>query len=224
MYVDIAAGELDWIAIYRLCIGFVTPRPIALVSTISPDGKHNLAPFSFYNMVSANPPIIVLGPSLRRDGSAKHTLANIEATGQFAIATVTENIGPQMAKCAADLEYGTGGIEIDEADNILFSMNSTDVKGIYAIVDGKDYSSYGAYGYDLWSPVNFWTTCVDALGDATQYGGSIDPALLTAGGGTASMVPEPTVLGLLTFGGLALLRGGRRFGAWTMLRRRPKRR
>lgn len=111
MFVDIASGQLDWIGVYRLCTGFVNPRPIALVSTISPDGKHNLAPYSFYNMISANPPVVVLGPSLRRDGSSKHTLINVEATREFAIATVTEDIGPQMAKCAADLAYGESEFE-----------------------------------------------------------------------------------------------------------------
>lgn len=111
MYVDVQAGRTDWIQMYKLCTGFVSPRPIALVSTISPDGEHNLAPFSFYNMVSANPPVIVLGPSIRRDNTAKHTLINIEATGEFAIATVTEDIGPQMAKCAADLPCGESEFE-----------------------------------------------------------------------------------------------------------------
>ncbi len=111
MYIDVAAGQADWIAIYRLCIGFVTPRPIALVSTISPDGRRNLAPFSFYNMISANPPVVVFGPSIRRDKSRKHTLMNIESTREFVIATVTADIGPQMVKCGADLPYGESEFE-----------------------------------------------------------------------------------------------------------------
>lgn len=106
MYVDVDSQEFDWIKLYKLCTGFVNPRPIALVSTISPAGDHNLAPFSFYNMISANPPVIVFGPSIRRDNTHKHTLINAEATGEFVIATVTEDIGPQMVKCAADLPYG----------------------------------------------------------------------------------------------------------------------
>lgn len=106
MYVDVKSGQLDWTQVYRLCIGFVNPRPIALASTVSPDGRRNLAPFSFYNMISANPPVVVFGPSLRRDRSAKHTLINVEATEQFVIATVTEDIAQQMVKCAADLAYG----------------------------------------------------------------------------------------------------------------------
>jgi flavin reductase (DIM6/NTAB) family NADH-FMN oxidoreductase RutF len=111
MYVDVKAGQLDWIQIYHLCIGFVNPRPIALVSTISPDGRHNLAPFSFYNMVSANPPVVVFSPALRRDGAPKHTLINVEASRQFVIATVTDEIAQKMVHCAADLPYGDSEFE-----------------------------------------------------------------------------------------------------------------
>jgi flavin reductase (DIM6/NTAB) family NADH-FMN oxidoreductase RutF len=111
MYVDVAAGSPDWIALYRLCIGFVSPRPIALVSTLSPDGRRNLAPFSFYNMISANPPVVVFGPSIRRNRSRKDTFVNIEAAGEFAIATVTAEIAQQMVKCGADLPYGESEFE-----------------------------------------------------------------------------------------------------------------
>jgi flavin reductase (DIM6/NTAB) family NADH-FMN oxidoreductase RutF len=111
MYVDVTAGQTDWRQIYRLCIGFVNPRPIALVSTMSPDGKHNLAPFSFYNMISANPPVVVFGPSIRRDRSRKDTFLNIEATREFVIATVTADIAPRAVRCGADLPYGESEFE-----------------------------------------------------------------------------------------------------------------
>jgi flavin reductase (DIM6/NTAB) family NADH-FMN oxidoreductase RutF len=106
MYIDVTTGQTDWIAIYRLCIGFVNPRPIALVSTMSPDGRPNLAPFSFYNMISANPPVVVFGPSVRRDRSRKDTFVNIEATAEFVIATVTADIAPRVVMCGAELPYG----------------------------------------------------------------------------------------------------------------------
>ena len=111
MYIDVTAGPTDWRRIYRLCIGLINPRPIALVSTMSPDGKHNLAPFSFYNMISANPPVVVFGPSLRRDKSRKDTLINIAATKQFVVATVTADIGPKAVRCGADLAYGLSEFE-----------------------------------------------------------------------------------------------------------------
>ncbi len=106
MFVDVEAGGRPWVDIYRLCIGFITPRPIALVSTISPGGATNLAPFSFYNMVSGNPPVVLFCPTQRRTGAGKDTLRNVQETGQFVIATVTAELAPQMVRCAADLPYG----------------------------------------------------------------------------------------------------------------------
>lgn len=106
MFVDVRGGERNWRDLYHLCISFIIPRPIALVGTISPEGMHNLAPFSFYNMVCANPPVVMISNGLHRDGSLKHTCRNIEATREFSVATVTPDIGPQMARSAADLPYG----------------------------------------------------------------------------------------------------------------------
>ncbi len=106
MFIDTQTDDFDWIASYKVCTGLVAPRPIALVSTVSPDGVTNLAPFSFFNMISANPPVVVLGPSIKRDGARKDTLVNIEATGEFVIATVTRDIAERMARCAAELPYG----------------------------------------------------------------------------------------------------------------------
>ena len=105
MYLDLTAGQDDWRSVYKLCIGFVNPRPIALVSTVSPAGIPNLAPFSFYNMISGNPPVVVFGAALRRDRGRKDTLINIEATSEFAIATVTADLAEQMVKCGVELPY-----------------------------------------------------------------------------------------------------------------------
>ena len=102
MFLDTREYESTWQDVYRLAITFVQPRPIALVSTVSPDGTPNLAPFSFYNMVSANPPVVMFAPLNRRDGSAKDSLRNAEATGQFVIATVTEDIADRMNQCSYD--------------------------------------------------------------------------------------------------------------------------
>ncbi len=100
MYVDVTTGKFDWREMYKLLIGCITPRPIALVSTISAGGTTNLAPFSWYNMVSANPPVCVVCPSTRRDGGPKDTLNNIKAAREFCIATVTEAIAQPMVRCA----------------------------------------------------------------------------------------------------------------------------
>jgi len=70
---------------YHLLTGIVTPRPIAWVTTISASGIVNLAPFSFFNVFGANPPVVVFSPTLRRDGTKKDTLLNLEATGEFVV-------------------------------------------------------------------------------------------------------------------------------------------
>ena len=106
MYIDIQAGQKAWRDVYKLCIGFINPRPIALVSTISADGLLNLAPFSFYNMVSGNPPVVLFCPTFRRTGGSKDTLQNIKATQEFVIATVSAEIAGPMNRCAAELPTG----------------------------------------------------------------------------------------------------------------------
>jgi len=75
---------------YHLLVGLVVPRPIAWVTTVSDKGVVNLAPFSFFNLFGANPPVVVFSPTLKRDGSKKDTLRNIEATGEFVIHASTE--------------------------------------------------------------------------------------------------------------------------------------
>jgi flavin reductase (DIM6/NTAB) family NADH-FMN oxidoreductase RutF len=101
MFIDLGDTEKSWQDIYQLIVTFVNPRPIALVSSLSPSGIRNLAPFSFYNMVSANPPVMMVCPSRKRDCGKKDTLANIEATGEFVVATVTRSIVDAMNDSSA---------------------------------------------------------------------------------------------------------------------------
>ena len=73
-----------WNSIYKLLIGSVLPRPIGWISTVNPQGQANLAPFSFFNVVGANPPHLMFAPMLRsRDGQPKDSLRNVRATGEF---------------------------------------------------------------------------------------------------------------------------------------------
>ncbi len=111
MYIDLSNTDHSWRAMHRLYLSFVLPRPIAFASTISPDGRPNLAPFSFYNMLSANPPVVVFSPAINRHGRKKDTLVNIEATREFVIATVTEPIAERMNICSTEFEYGVSEFE-----------------------------------------------------------------------------------------------------------------
>ena len=81
MQIDVAAASV--LDVSRLLIDVVTPRPIAWVTTVSAAGVVNLAPFSFFNAFGANPPVVVFSPTLRRDGTKKDTLLNLEQLGEF---------------------------------------------------------------------------------------------------------------------------------------------
>ncbi len=103
MIIDPAAGP--WNDAYRLITGAVIPRPIAFVATLGPDGTANLAPFSFFTVVCANPLTICFAP-MRRGPAAekKDTLKNIEATGEFVVNIVDERFVAAMNVCAGDFD------------------------------------------------------------------------------------------------------------------------
>jgi flavin reductase (DIM6/NTAB) family NADH-FMN oxidoreductase RutF len=89
--------------VYKLMIGVIVPRPIAFVSTISSGGVRNLAPFSFFTAVSANPPVICFAPMVRgASGGRKDTLQNIHDTSEFVVNIVSEDFAAQMNICSGD--------------------------------------------------------------------------------------------------------------------------
>lgn len=91
--------------VYKLMVGVIVPRPIAFVSSLSVDGIRNLAPFSFFTAVSANPPVICFSPMIRgRDGSRKDTLNNIEQTGEFVVNIVSEDFAAKMNIASTEFE------------------------------------------------------------------------------------------------------------------------
>jgi flavin reductase (DIM6/NTAB) family NADH-FMN oxidoreductase RutF len=93
----------DAFNVYKLMIGAIVPRPIAFVSTISRDGILNLAPFSFFTGVSANPPVIAFCPMRREAGDLrKDTLRNITATGEFVVNIVSEEFAEKMNITSAE--------------------------------------------------------------------------------------------------------------------------
>lgn len=102
---------------YKLLIGCIVPRPIALVSTVAADGQNNLAPFSFFNGVGSNPMTLLFCPGNQADGSDKDTLRNLLApaeggVGEFVVSASTEAIARQMAAAAEDLPYGESEFEL----------------------------------------------------------------------------------------------------------------
>jgi len=91
---------------YTILASLVTPRPIALVTTISADGKINAAPFSFFNLLGANPPICAFAPGARDNGTPKDTALNVRAMHEFVVNLVDEKIAEAMNQCAASLPFG----------------------------------------------------------------------------------------------------------------------
>jgi flavin reductase (DIM6/NTAB) family NADH-FMN oxidoreductase RutF len=100
----------------------VAPRPIAFASTIDAHGKPNLSPFSFFNVFSSNPPILVFSPARRvRNNTTKHTLENCQATKQVVINVVNYDIVQQMS--LASTEYPDGVNEFEKAGFTMLSSH-----------------------------------------------------------------------------------------------------
>ena len=97
--------------VYRLMIGAIVPRPIAWISTVSPEGVSNLAPFSYFNAVSSNPPCLSVSIAHKPDGSKKDTLRNIEALGEFVVHIPSVEHASSVNLTAADFDAQTSEIE-----------------------------------------------------------------------------------------------------------------
>ena len=108
---QIEPGDLSPREMYFLLTNLVVPRPIAWVSSMGPDGTRNLAPHSYFNIVSSRPPILHFTQSGRKD-----TLNNVEATGEFVISVVSADLVEQMNITSADFppdqdEFSWAGLE-----------------------------------------------------------------------------------------------------------------
>ena len=100
--------------IYNLLIGLVAPRPIALVTSRNEDGRLNAAPFSAYNYLCTDPPIVAMGVTDRPAGEfvPKDTARNIRRTGEFVVNVVTEDLLRQMNICATDFPADVNELEM----------------------------------------------------------------------------------------------------------------
>jgi flavin reductase (DIM6/NTAB) family NADH-FMN oxidoreductase RutF len=107
--IDVASTPV--VDVYHTLVGVVTPRPIAWVTTIDAAGRVNLAPFSFFNAFGANPPVVVFSPTMRRDGTKKDTLLNIEATGEFVVNAAVAELAAQVNQSSKELPPGKSEVE-----------------------------------------------------------------------------------------------------------------
>jgi flavin reductase (DIM6/NTAB) family NADH-FMN oxidoreductase RutF len=115
--VELLINELPVRERYKFLTAIVTPRPIAFVTSCDRNGVHNAGPFSFFNVFSEEPPLVILGINTRPDGRTKDTLRNIEDMKAFVVSMVDRSIADAMHICSADFPYGES--EIDYANVTL---------------------------------------------------------------------------------------------------------
>lgn len=96
---------------YQWMIHTILPRPIAWVSTVDADSRSNLAPFSFFQGITANPPTLMFVPVNDRHGTKKDTVRNIEAVPEFVVNVVTRALAEEMNRTSATLPYGESEME-----------------------------------------------------------------------------------------------------------------
>jgi flavin reductase (DIM6/NTAB) family NADH-FMN oxidoreductase RutF len=115
----VSPSELPYSEFYNILISSVVPRPIAWVSTVSATGQPNLAPFSFFNAVCADPPLLAFAPGLRRPkqpdavhGEAKDTLRNVRETKEFVVNMVTYELAEAMNLTSGEYDASVNEFEL----------------------------------------------------------------------------------------------------------------
>jgi flavin reductase (DIM6/NTAB) family NADH-FMN oxidoreductase RutF len=99
--------DLETRIFHAYLLSAVGPRPIAFASTMDPKGNPNLSPFSFFNVFSANPPVLIFSPARRvRDNTTKHTLENVKDTREVVINVVTHEMVQQMSLASTEYDKG----------------------------------------------------------------------------------------------------------------------
>ena len=123
---DVVPSQLAHRELYNVLISTVAPRPIAWVSTLSASGQPNLAPFSFFNAVCAEPPLLAFAPGMRSPklptpgnsaGLPKDTLRNVRETREFVISVVTFEMAEAMNFTSGDYEAGINEFEIAKTES-----------------------------------------------------------------------------------------------------------
>lgn len=111
---------LDAPSRYKLLVSLVVPRPIALVTTLGANGVVNAAPFSFFNVLGDDPPVVIVSIDRKLDGERKDTARNILATKEFVVHIVDEPIAERMHGCSVE-----AGADVSELDLVGFTTASS---------------------------------------------------------------------------------------------------
>jgi flavin reductase (DIM6/NTAB) family NADH-FMN oxidoreductase RutF len=119
---SIDPAKISTAKLHSYLLSAVAPRPIAFASTIDAEGNPNLSPFSFFNVFSANPPIMIFSPARRvRDNTTKHTLENVQEVKEVVINVVNHAIVQQMS--LSSTEYAKDVNEFDKAGFTMLKSN-----------------------------------------------------------------------------------------------------
>lgn len=97
---------------HKLLTGVIVPRPIALVTSRDAGGRVNAAPFSYFNLMGYDPPVVVFGPSNRPDGSPKDTARQVHETGEFVVNIVDEALAEQMNITSGSYPPGVNELDV----------------------------------------------------------------------------------------------------------------
>jgi len=115
----VSPSELPYTELYGILLNSVAPRPIAWVSTVNVAGRPNLAPFSFFNAVCADPPLLAFAPGLRRPkqaeanhGEPKDTLRNVRETKEFVVNMVTYELAEAMNLTSGEYDASVNEFEL----------------------------------------------------------------------------------------------------------------
>ena len=187
---DIASADLDPLDLERLVNSVVVPRPIAWITTLDESGRGNLAPFSYFNVVSSgHPPIVMVSFSPK---GKKDTLANLVARGEFVVNLVSDELRAAMVASSAPLAAGD-----DEARRVgldTAASASVSVPRLAAARAALECRTHAT------QPVGEFTMVFGAVAhfhvdDAVIRDGRVDPALLAPvgrlGGSLYATVSEP---------------------------------
>jgi len=118
--VDLREDEVE--GVHRLVTSLVAPRPIGWISTVNGDGTPNLAPYSYFNLVHTDPPVVMFAAE-DREGRVKHTPTNAIDTGEFVVNLVTEDLAERMDHSAVTFdesasEFETVGLAAEPAETL----------------------------------------------------------------------------------------------------------
>ena len=195
-YIEVDPANTPLPQLHQFLLGSVSPRPICFASTIDFKGRPNLAPFSFFNVVSVNPPVIVFSPNNSgRDGTPKQTFLNAKAVPEVVVNVVSHAMVEQMNIAAAPWEHGVSEFEkagfTPVASDLVkpFRVAESPVQIECKVIDIKEFGDGGGSGKLIMAQVVKMHVKEEVLGED----GKIDPFkmnLVGRMGGSWYCLPE----------------------------------